>query len=72
MENSRDVIIKEIQRLAHEKGVDLIKRSEFTAETGISSYKIYNAFKGGWREACELAGLSANYQNITIDDDALF
>jgi hypothetical protein len=46
--------------------------SEFTAETGISSYRIYNAFEGGWREACELAGFDSNYQNIPIDDDALF
>lgn len=71
MENRRDAIIKEIQRLAHEKGVNLIKRSDFTAETGISSYQIYNAFDG-WREACKLAGLDVNDQNIPISNNDLF
>lgn len=68
----QDTIIREIQRIAREKGIENpLKLSEFSAETGISSWKIYNTFEG-WREACELAGVRPYYQNITIDEDDLF
>jgi hypothetical protein len=71
MQIDRDTIIKEIQRVAQEKGVKQLTRSEFSAESEISSWQIYQVFDG-WREACELAGLEPYYQNIPIDDDVLF
>ncbi|MFQ6083484.1 MAG: homing endonuclease associated repeat-containing protein [Candidatus Aminicenantia bacterium] len=71
MQIDRDTIIKEIQRVAREKGVKQLTRSEFSAESGISSWHIYQVFDG-WREACRFAGLEPYYQNIPIDDDDLF
>lgn len=71
MEIDRDAIIKEIQRVARKKKVNQLSRSEFFAESEISSWQVYQFFDG-WREACELAGLKPNYQNIALTDDTLF
>ncbi len=67
----RNQIIKELQRVANEKKSNRITRSEFSANTGISSWQIYQMFEG-WREACQLAGLEPNQQNIPIDNENLF
>jgi len=67
----RDTIIKEIQRVAREKGVNKLSRSDFISETGISAWKLYQVFDS-WHEACELAGLDLHYQHIKIDDNDLF
>lgn len=56
---------------AREKSTIKLTCSEFSSETGISKWQIYQLFEG-WREACEEAGLEPNYQNITIDDENLF
>lgn len=67
----RDFIIQEIQRVAHDKNKKRLTRSEFSAETGISSFRIYQLFDD-WREACELAGLKPYDKNLPLDNDALF
>jgi hypothetical protein len=67
----RNQIIKELQRVANEKKSDRVTRSEFSAKTGISQWQIYQMFEG-WREACQLAGLEPNQQNVPIGDDDLF
>ncbi len=71
MTTDRDSIIEEIQRIARKKNVKKLTWSEFSVESGISRWQIYQEFEG-WREACELAGLEANYQNIPIKDKDLF
>ncbi len=71
MSINRDSIIKEIQRVARDKNKNQLAKSEFITETGISNWQIYQLFDG-WREACELAGLDPHYQNVAIDDNALF
>jgi hypothetical protein len=71
MQISKNTIISEIQRVAHEMGVNQLTRSNFSAETGISSWHIYQLFDG-WRDACEQAGLKPHFQNIPIEDDDLF
>jgi len=71
MSINRDTIIKEIQRVAGEKNVNKLTRSVFSSETGISQWQIYQMF-AGWREACEEAGLEANYQNVPVEEENLF
>jgi hypothetical protein len=71
MSQNRETIIKEIQRVARKKNVNKLTRSEFSSETGISQWQIYQIFNG-WREACEEAGLEPYYQNIRIDEEDLF
>lgn len=71
MNVDRASVIKEIRRIAQEKNVNSLTRSEFLAETGISRWQIYQVFDS-WREACEEAGLEPNYQNVPIENDELF
>ena len=71
MQIDREKIIKEIQRITRQKGVNQITRSEFSAETGISLWQIYQTFDS-WREACEEAGLVPHYQHGVITDNDLF
>ena len=61
MSVDRDIITKEIQRVAQEEKVNTLTRSEFFAETGISQWQLYQIFDS-WREACKESGLEPNYQ----------
>jgi len=72
MKADRNTIIDAIRKLATQNKVHTMTRGEFTSQTGISAWRIYEVFDGGWREAVEAAGLTPHYQNVPIDDDALF
>lgn len=67
----REELLGEIQRVARIKGKNKITLSEFSSESGISRWQIYQLFDS-WSEACKLAGLDLHYQHITIEDNTLF
>lgn len=68
---TRETVIREIQRVAKERGISTLSRSQFESATGISGERIYQLFEG-WREACEVAGLQPHLQNVRLDDAVLF
>lgn len=68
---TREMIIREIQRIAREEKIDTLTQSDFKKRTGISDKKIHRYFDG-WREACQVAGLKPNRQGIRLDDGVLF
>ena len=70
-EDERQQLLETIARVAKEKHTDVLSREEFSAATGISLNRVYQLFDG-WRDACEKAGISANVQNLPIDNATLF
>src|SRR4051812_34413113 len=69
-EEERQHLLTTIKRVAAGRGTAVLSREEFSAVTGISLNRVYQLFDG-WRDACEQAGVSANVQNVPIDDATL-
>ncbi len=71
MEVTKDLVIREIQRVAKEKGGGILSRAEFFAASEVSAWHVYRLFDG-WRDACKAAGVAAPEQNVKIDDGTRF
>lgn len=66
----REIIVKEIKRIAQESGISTITRSQFKSKSGISEWQIYKYFDT-WNEAVEAAGLTPTDVS-RVDDMKLF
>jgi len=69
--NLKQQIINEIQRIAKKHNLTKVSRRIFKRESNISEKQIYKVFKG-WNEAVSLAGLQPNTSKRKKSDDELF